>query len=330
MAYNLEPRTIKENLLGLIGKNPHAEPRPANTREECFLADIAENGGGGGGLPPYTSADKGKVLTVGEGSESETVTIVPEQTVTADGTTPTMLSNVNTDYLDNAVVGDVAVLTVNGTEETATYTDMGSAYIFLATTYGVLYQSGQAALFSAAGTPVSAGDYTVSLTASVPSVEPKWEGLIPPFSVSDDEKSLTVSVTKEIVTVMPDQTVTITGGAAEVTGVTATRENHTDSCTLMIGAVPINLPDWIDAPQGYGFRNQDAGYALIYNSSAEEWMLMTSGFSDGSYVVAAFDEQVTDISTVWRRIIPDYKLASEGDVLTIENGVPVWKQSSPK
>lgn len=98
----------------------------------------------------------------------------------------------------------------------------------------------------------------------------------------------------------------------------------------MIGAVPINLPDWIDVPQGYGFRNQDAGYALIYNSSAEKWMLMTSGFSDGSYVVAAFDEQVTDISTVWQRIIPDYTLASEGDVLTIENGVPVWKQSSPK
>ena len=80
MAYNLEPRTIKENLLGLIGKNPHAEPRPANTREECFLADIAENGGGGGGLPPYTSADKGKVLTVGE----EPNVIVPETTLTSE------------------------------------------------------------------------------------------------------------------------------------------------------------------------------------------------------------------------------------------------------
>ena len=51
---------------------------------------------------------------------------------------------------------------------------------------------------------------------------------------------------------------------------------------------------------------------------------------DGSYVVAAYAEQITDISTVWERIIPDYTLASEGDVLTIENGVPVWKQSSPK
>ena len=172
-------------------------------------------------------------------------------------------------------------------------------------------------------------EYTVSATASVPSVEPKWEEIIPPPTAEDDGKSLTVSVTREIVTVLPDQTVVLSGGRAEVTGVTATRENHTDSCTLMIGAVPINLPTWVDLTEGYGFTNQADGYALLYRASSEKWEIIASK-EDGSYLVSAFSEQVTDISTVWERIIPDYTLASEGDVLTIENGVPVWKQTSPK
>ena len=104
MAYNLEPRTIKENLLGLIGKNPHAEPRPANTREECFLADIAENGGGG--LPPYTSADKGKGLFLADDAEhTETVVIVPAQEITNDGENPAVLTNV-TITVDDVVVGE--------------------------------------------------------------------------------------------------------------------------------------------------------------------------------------------------------------------------------
>ena len=110
MAYNLEPRTIKENLLGLIGKNPHAEPRPANTREECFLADIAENGGGGSSLPPYTSADLGKVVAV----VSNDVAIVPEQTLTiAVGAIPPVVpvSGANSEYF---VVGQSAVFTING------------------------------------------------------------------------------------------------------------------------------------------------------------------------------------------------------------------------
>lgn len=169
MAYNLEPRTIKENLLGLIGKNPHAEPRPANTREECFLADIAENGGGGGGLPPYTSADKGKVLTVGEGSGSETLTIVPEQTVTIEtdeGSVPLVGADAS-----GFVVGNTGVMTVNGTDYNVTATDMDGAIVYGGQEIGfmIAYADGEV---MCAGEP---GTYTVSLTASVPSVEPKWE-----------------------------------------------------------------------------------------------------------------------------------------------------------
>lgn len=179
MAYNLEPRTIKENLLGLIGKNPHAEPRPANTREECFLADIAENGGGGSSLPPYTSADKGKVLTVGEGSESETVVIVPEQTVTLSPEGFAVLSNVVDDLftagrivnmtVDNEtasgeIVGDGLGLAVNITHESLTWR-IGKIDELGGFVFQVVDENED---------PVP-GTYTVSLTTSVPSVEPKWE-----------------------------------------------------------------------------------------------------------------------------------------------------------
>lgn len=178
MAYNLEPRTIKENLLGLIGKNPHAEPRPANTREECFLADIAENGGGGGSsLPPYTSADKGKVLTVGEGSGSETIVVVPEQTVTVEsGPVPLVGADAS-----SFVVGNTGVMTVNGTDHNVTATDMDGAIVYGGQEIGfmIAYADGEV---MCAGEP---GTYTVSLTASVPSVEPKWEAAIIKLNFDD-------------------------------------------------------------------------------------------------------------------------------------------------
>lgn len=180
MAYNLEPRTIKENLLGLIGKNPHAEPRPANTREECFLADIAENGGGGGGLPPYTSADKGKVLTVGEG-EPQTVVVVPEQTVTVGdfGGGITVTGEVN--------IGDSCILTVDGADYPVTVTSEADGLtcktVYSGTNYDEFYMVVEGndcidphfvKFDRTTGLPIP-GTYTVSLTASVPSVEPKWE-----------------------------------------------------------------------------------------------------------------------------------------------------------
>ena len=79
----MEPITRKE----LILSGEDIEPV---TRLEHFLKEAA--GGGGSGLPEYTSADKGKVLTVGEGEGSETIVIVPEQSVTVeDGEAPPFL-----------------------------------------------------------------------------------------------------------------------------------------------------------------------------------------------------------------------------------------------
>ena len=175
MAYNLEPRTIKENLLGLIGKNPHAEPRPANTREECFLADIAENGGGGSSLPPYTSADKGKGLILGEGSGSETVTIVPEQTVTLtipegrEHPEPAILTNT---YIAGLAVGQTGVLTVNGASDNITVGIFAGEFEIVSETLHCNVFSENGELFFV---DEDEGEYTVILSVLAPSVEPKWE-----------------------------------------------------------------------------------------------------------------------------------------------------------
>lgn len=182
MAYNLEPRTIKENLLGLIGKNPHAEPRPANTREECFLADIAENGGGGGGLPPYTSADKGKVLTVGEGSGGETVDVVPEQIVTIPGSGGELYA-VLSGNIANFIAGSTATLTVNSTEYQAeVFDDGGVVTAFFpidetdpsAGAYSVYVVEDELYLTVRPATEVPV-NYAISMTAVMPITEMKWE-----------------------------------------------------------------------------------------------------------------------------------------------------------
>lgn len=173
MAYNLEPRTIKENLLGLIGKNPHAEPRPANTREECFLADIAENGGGSS-LPPYTSADVGKALTVGEDADHPIQqTVVPEQSVTLESGGEVNLatfgvdSGVDFDFFENASVGDKCYISIGGAdavESTAenlygeTLFPIGDYYVG----YASMFNGTGVASFTETG-PVTVSAYAITL-----------------------------------------------------------------------------------------------------------------------------------------------------------------------
>lgn len=131
-------------------------------------------------LPEYSASDIGKVFTVGEG-EAETVVIVPEQTLTVtDDTTPTV------NGLDEAyfVVGQECTLTVNGDSYAATVREMAPndptpiiVYFGATVTYGIEFISNEYRFFvtdSDSDEPVP-GTYTVTLTASVPSVEPKWE-----------------------------------------------------------------------------------------------------------------------------------------------------------
>ena len=194
MAYNLEPITRKENLLGLIAGNPHAEHREAITREEAFLSDIAENGGGGGSsLPPYTSADKGKVLTLGDGSGSETVVVVPEQTVTmeiVDGYGDAEISG-NYDFFQNANEGDILNATIDENQVVLT----GTRYTPPIGDPFIAFESGDIAIhinqfgtlmLSLENQDAGTRTITVSATASVPSVEPKWENTgLPVIRVSE-------------------------------------------------------------------------------------------------------------------------------------------------
>lgn len=129
----------------------------------------AGQGKSGGGLPSYTPADKGKVLTIGEGEGSVTTVIVPEQTVTqTEGPIP--LTGVD---VSGFAVGVSGIMTINGTEYNVTAEEsVGGAIAFPALEAEVIIvlDNGVVTL----GTP-NPGTYTVSLSASVPSVEPKWE-----------------------------------------------------------------------------------------------------------------------------------------------------------
>lgn len=126
-------------------------------------------------LPPYTSADKGKVLTVGEGSESETVVVVPEQTVTI-GESPVVLSGADssgfilgtTAHYEAVFRGELGDIEYEG--DATCQEDDGVLFFTIPQCPGIALLNGE--VVAAGG---HAGDWTISLTASVPSVEPKWE-----------------------------------------------------------------------------------------------------------------------------------------------------------
>ena len=129
-------------------------------------------GGGGSSLPSYTAADKGKFLGLGDAAPVETF-IVPEQTITAAAESDPALSNVDVSFFSSSHVGETATISVNGVEETATCEESGGEYDYASTNWMVWINDGTPCLSSLI-TPLEAGTYTVSLTTSVPAVEPKW------------------------------------------------------------------------------------------------------------------------------------------------------------
>lgn len=129
-------------------------------------------------LPPYTSADKGKGLFLGEGSESETVVAVPEQTVTVVDR-PVQLVDADVSCF---VVGYTGVMTVNETDYNVTAFDEEGAIIYGGDGIGfmIAYYNGSVLCQGVPNT------YTVSLSVSVPSVKPKWEGVVLSVTATDD------------------------------------------------------------------------------------------------------------------------------------------------
>ena len=141
----LTPITRKEHIMSGTDITPI-------TREEMFLQKIVE-GGGGSSLPSYTSSDVGKVLTVVEDSEHPTQhTVIPEQTATLEKTAGDVWlylfdenSGVDTDFFENASVGDKCFISIDGAEyvestAVAVY-DMalfpvGDYYVGYASTFG--------------------------------------------------------------------------------------------------------------------------------------------------------------------------------------------------
>lgn len=143
------------------------------TREEWFLDQIAKNGGGGSALPSYTSSDVGKVLTVGEGQggDTETVTIISEQTVNIlEGE---IAASVNaTSDISRLQVGDSVTIVVNG----VTYTEVAdSIHDTIVVPVGENYDISVFTDSCAFSAPV--GSYTISATAEIRTqvVAPVWQ-----------------------------------------------------------------------------------------------------------------------------------------------------------
>lgn len=117
-------------------------------------------------FPAYTYADKGKILSLVEDEEhTETVVIVPEQTVTIDEDVAreVALTDVDSSLID---IGETVTFTVNGVATTDTFTENGidgaeSTYIYI--NDGVVTFGAE-----------SSEDYVISLTKSVNSVYVGW------------------------------------------------------------------------------------------------------------------------------------------------------------
>ena len=164
---NLTPSNRLEEILD------GGDVTPSNRRE--YFIQKAMSAGGGSGLPEYTSADKGKVLTIGEGEGSVTTVVVPEQTMAvSDDPSPVVGADSSA-----FVVGATAVLLAHGER------NVGGEYTLTCMEEeegikGFVDERAPLAFFLYEGSVLVRGSedtWTFSLTASVPSVEPKWEGV---------------------------------------------------------------------------------------------------------------------------------------------------------
>lgn len=120
-------------------------------------------------FPAYAYADKGKILSLVEDEEhTETVIIVPEQTVTIVDTEVSRevpLPDVDASLISN---GDTVTFTVNGVPTTGIITDVsyginGAESSFIYVNDGVVTFGDE-----------NSGDYVISLTKSVNSVYIGW------------------------------------------------------------------------------------------------------------------------------------------------------------
>ena len=147
---------------------------PSNRKE--YFMQKAVSAGGGSSLPSYSSADVGKVLTVGEPAQT---VIVPEQSETLgqEQTGDIALSNVNYNALAE---GLVYTAVVNGVEHTCElHAESDTEYIIAwdweSTRYFRFLLGEPKEAHYNCGIQDPGTTITVSLTASAPKGELKWE-----------------------------------------------------------------------------------------------------------------------------------------------------------
>ena len=192
-------RTREENFWAKIAQDPAADKdmKPLTTEEYMMdqAAKVIAEGGGGSSLPPYTSADKGKGLFLAEDAEHPvSKEIVPEQTHTIIDLTSVFgtgvgfqLQNVDADFLNNAALGTQINVAYNA--ENWTLTKELNQYLNVP-----MWEEGDrsivsfsdewyVAFYSGRGYGEVGDTATVSATASVPSVEPKWEKGLSPIKI---------------------------------------------------------------------------------------------------------------------------------------------------
>lgn len=284
---------------------------------------VSVSGGGGGdtpgeGLPEYTLADNGKVLTVSPASAE--VTVVPEQALveTADAY-PTIANHTLTTLSD----GDIVTVTINGTDYNTTAVEedgnislSGSLGDYTWDIYFDEYGS-ETYVFAVMdnGNPVP-GTYTVSAVAigeSQTEVEPAWKSVpevkeLPTYTASDRGKVLTVVnkyVTSEVIS---ERTVTVSDNAVVLTNTGLGDINLGDIVTLTVNDVEY-MSAWIDGDYGqtaYFNGDDDIIYQLAYASDTAYFFPFTEDqdvatVEPGEYTIHATvtTPSTTEANTNW-------------------------------
>ena len=156
------------------------EVKPTDWDAEDNRWEPTPSGGGGSGLPSYTSADKGKFLGLGDG-EGSSVDIVPEQELVISGnpTDATSIDNANTEYFVNGATIHVLIKAGYATDVdedvavTQSGADIGTGDIYGKLNAYQFYIEGGVLKFWCNYT----GTYTVHVTVFNASVTPVWENV---------------------------------------------------------------------------------------------------------------------------------------------------------
>lgn len=237
------------------------------------------SGGSGSSLPPYTSSDIGKVLTVGE-AEAKTVVVVPEQTVnfTVNGRTGCKgtVSDIDAASL---VDGASVVVKAAGTSYFCTYAsgEISDGTLLLVVDDGAISISGV----------ILSGPKFVSATASVPPT--------------------TTTV------IVPEQTVTIVEGGSYLTNADFSSVSVGTSGTMTIDAdsFPVVAQD-LDGMIGFMAEDGGESYAIATDGTDVFFETSITGTHTVSLAVS-----VPSVGPKWEAANGVYLVHVDGETMTI-------------